>query len=291
MELYSANDYQLISKYCLSLEKEIQSIINFIDTFNPNYILLNRVSDTEQQSYYYTDDQLRYLDIINDTSVTPYINLSKMRPHQIVENHYGKELSIKRNGIILANETLPQGYALRHDGYNENQIAQYTIISLASSGTYFIVSNIEYASSQSATEQIVNITWQQQENATDLYGLSYMFSIILEDERCYWHGEGTTYRNLVSLDNNQWTSPLILPNFISSGNDITLKIGSEIGSYWTNSKLLWHEIYRFENNYVEDVIDDGIAEVTVARVGENPQSRYNITTNMVRWPDTYINLL
>lgn len=291
MKLYSANDYQLISKYCLSLEKEIQSIINFIDTFNPNYILLNRVSDSEQQSYYYTDDQLRYLDIINDTSIPSYINLSKMRPHQIVENHYGKELSIKRDGTILANETLPQGYALRHEGYNENQIAQYTIISLASSGTYFIVSNIEYAPSQSATEQIVNITWQQQENATDLYGLSYMFSIILEDERCYWHGEGTTYRNLVSLDNNQWTSPLILPNFISSGNDITLKIGSEIGSYWTNSKLLWHEIYRFENNYVEDVIDDGTAEVTVARVGENPQSRYNITTNMVRWPDTYINLL
>ena len=291
MELYSANDYQLISKYCLSLEKEIQFIVNFIDAFNPNYILLNRVSDSEQQSYYYTDDQLRYLDIINDTSITPYVNLSKMRPHQIVENHYGKELSIKRNGVILTDEKLPQGYALRHEGYNGNQVAQYTIVSLASSGTYFIVTNIEYVPSQSATEQIVNITWQQQENATDLYGLSYMFSVILEDERCYWHGDGTTYRNLISLDNNQWTSPLILPNFISSNNDIILKIGSEIGSYWTNSKLLWHEIYRFVDNYVEDVIDDSAAEVTVARVGENPQSRYTITTNMVRWPNTYINLL
>lgn len=288
MELYSANDYQLLNKYCMSLEKEVQSIVNFIDTFNPNYIILNRVSDSKNKSYYYKDEELFWLNIVQLTEENPCINLSKMRPHQIVENHYGQELFIKRDDIIIPNIKVPQGYSVRHEGYNENQEAQYTVISLASSGTYYIISNIQYAPSDSATQQEVNITWQQQENATDLYGLSYLFSIILEDERCYWHNdnEEALYPYLLSLEGN-WASPLILPNF---KND-TMTIGSYIGSYWTNSKLLWHEVCRFESNYIEDIIDDSATEVTVARVGEKPQSRYNITTNMVSWPNTYINLL
>jgi hypothetical protein len=173
---------QLLSKYVKSIDTSIQAVVDFIDIFYRNYILVNRASDYRDDNnnsvFYYTDAQLVYLDIINDVEDPTYINLSKMRPHQIVENHFGTSLNIKYNGSLLS-ETIPQGYALRHEGFDSEGNVHYSVISFASSGAYYILQDIQYTSNGFV------LMWSLQENATDIYGLNYLFSILWPDERCY----------------------------------------------------------------------------------------------------------
>jgi hypothetical protein len=132
--------------------------------------------------------------------------------------------------------------------------------------------------------------WSLQENATDIYGLNYLFSILWPDERCYWHDTD----NLINWQLQQ--SPIILPNFnLDENEDRIVKIGSKNNSLWTISKLLWHEaIYKKTDSnahYVEDIIDDSQRKISTARVGEVTQSRYTITSNLAYWAQIYFNLL
>lgn len=294
MKLYSTkatnsieDQDQLLSKYVKSIDTSIQSVVNFIDTFYRNYILVNRASDYRDDNnrsvFYYTDAQLVWLDVIDDEEEPTYINLSKMRPHQVVENHYGIPLNIKYNGNLLT-EVVPQGYALRHEGFDSEGNAHYGVISFASSGAYYILQDIQYTSNGFV------LIWSLQENATDIYGLNYLFSILWPDERCYWHNTD----NLINWQLQQ--SPIILPNFIFDENDDRIvKIGSKNNSLWTTSKLLWHEaIYKKTDSnarYVEDIIDDSQREISTTRVGEVSQSRYTITSNLAHWAQIYFNLL
>ena len=132
---------QTYAKYCLEVDQDILSVCNFIDNFNPNYNILNRnfQPGTTTTSLYYTTEQLVTLGILNIQNNTIKVCVDKMLTHQIVENTFGQTIiaGYSTDTLDTYSQEVPQGYAVRHDGY-QNNIAMFTVISLASSGSYYI---------------------------------------------------------------------------------------------------------------------------------------------------------
>jgi len=139
MRLYNighgSNHFQTLRKYCLQLDHQIDALKRFIDNFNANYIILN-LPDTKGRTYY-NPEQLISLGILKTDLEHPEIYTSidptKMITHQVIDNVYQKNLYIYGNHAKI----IPQGFAVRHDGYKTDQTTKYSIIPLANSGSYY----------------------------------------------------------------------------------------------------------------------------------------------------------
>ena len=266
--LYTLEEEQLVKKYIKELNNSINAIMHFIDTFNPNYKLLNTPAPTGKT--YFTDDQLANLGILDQFHST--INPEAMKPHYVINNSYGHDYT-----ITGTSELIPQGYAVRHDGYNSDGETEYSIISLASSGTFYVIQDF-VISSYSPTGTTCNITWQLQDNATDNFGQKYVFSLTIPGTRFYYHQGSST----LSFAQFLAEPPYIYPAFGQVPADVF--IGTSTNGVWTSSHLLIHEVYTETsiNNLpvFEDTFDDTTVTIEQTRVGEYPQSRYTINTNI-----------
>lgn len=282
MRLYNighgSNHFQTLRKYCLQLDHQIDTLKRFIDNFNANYIILN-LPDTKGR-FYYSPTQLVSLGILKTDLQHPdtYISIdpTKMITHQVIDNVYQKKLCIWGE----PDKIIPQGFAVRHDGYGTDQTTKYSIIPLANSGSYytlkdFIINTIN--NDEVATE----ITWAWTENATDLYGLNYLFSLVLPGARFYPKSSADGLFQFTA-------SPIYLYNFTSTPADpsiATLNWDEDsqryvTGGLWTTQYLLEHEILLENNNSYEEVFSDSYTKKEQVRVGEYPQSRYIIYTSI-----------
>ena len=241
---YNLKEKQLISKYIQDLEYSINSIINFVDTFNPNYILLN--TPNKEGTRYFSDQELAAANIFQTNTVYP----NNMRPHYVLNNSYGGDINIANSTI-----TVPQGFAVRHDGYTSEGETVYSVISLASSGTYYIVDSftISAINTSSVTCQI---TWQLQDNATDNFGTRYLLSLTVPGARFYYHPTELTPHGWACYKFTQ--SPLIMASF--STNPANPLIATSTSGLWTSSYLLSHENYKYT-----DVGSKTIFEETIKR--------------------------
>lgn len=282
MRLYNIghgfNHFQALRKYCLQLDHQIDTLKRFIDNFNANYIILN-LPDTKNRTYY-SSEQLISLGILNTDSQHPEIYTSidptKMTTHQVIDNVYQKNLHISGE----YDKIIPQGFAVRHDGYRTDQTTKYSIIPLANSGSYYILKDfiINTINNDDVTAEI---TWALTENATDLYGLNYLFSLVLPGARFYPKNSQNGFFPFTA-------SPIYLYNFTSTPADpniATLNWNEDseeyvTGGLWTTQYLLGHEILLENNNSYEEVFSDGYTKTEQVRVGEYPQSRYIIYTSI-----------
>lgn len=273
MRLYSVenglNQIQLLKKYCLQLDHQIDTLKRFINNFNANYIILNLPDN--QSRYYYNNQQLEQLGILlrdeNSNEQNPpykYINPEKMLTHQVLDNVYEKDLYIYNTQKLI-----PQGFAVRHDGYNVDQTINYSIIPLANSGSYYTVQDfvIKEIGNNSVTTEI---TWELAENATDLYGLNYLFSLVLPGSRFFPQSSDGLFAFT--------SSPIYLFNFIST--PALPGIATTNKGLWNIQYLLGHEFLLKKNNSYEEVTDDNYIKTQQVRVGEYPQSRYIIYTTI-----------
>lgn len=299
--------YKTYTKYCYELDNDIISVCNFIDVFNPNYMILNRKYQYQSgiQYSYYSNEQLiqlkilNYLnvDINNDGENDIVIYVDKMLMHQIVENTFGKTIYVgySDNDNVNALQAVPQGYAVRHDGFKDNK-AIYTIISLASSGSYYVpLITLENGNTW-------KITWTLVEHATDLYGLSYSFSWLSPGDRLFYNNmQYGQFLDTCTLLLRDMTMPTaIIPN--QNNNRIYLGAatsetnGSQISSPWTTDMVLFYEtmIYYPQNNIIllEEISEDSTYNTSIVRVEEKPQSRYIINTNLENiqsWNNIFFN--
>ena len=268
MRLYSIKNgikqLQVLKKYCIQLDNRINALKRFIDNFNANYVVLN-LPDTHGRVYY-NNDQLETIGIlVKRDNQYSFINPSKMITHQVIDNTYQKDLFIYGN----EQDRVPQGFAVRHDGYNTEQEANYSIIPLANSGSYYTVSDFQVEEID-GDNIICKVTWVHTENATDLYGLYYLFSLVLPGSRFYYHNEDGLY-NLTS-------SPIYLFNFTATPSNPTIATSNY--GLWTTTYVLSHEMYTINDDTYEEVFDDASVKTEQIRVGEYPQSRYIIYTNI-----------
>jgi len=282
MRLYNighgSNHFQTLRKYCLQLDHQIDALKRFIDNFNANYIILN-LPDTKNRTYY-NSEQLISLGILKTDSEHPEIYTSidptKMITHQVIDNVYQKNLHIYGDPAKI----IPQGFAVRHDGYRADQTTKYSIIPLANSGSYYTLKDF-VINTINNDEVTTEITWAFTENATDLYGLNYLFSVVLPGARFYPKNSSDGFFPFI-------TSPIYLYNFTSTPADpsiATLNWDEDsqeyvTGGLWTTQYLLGHEVLLENNNSYEEVFGDSYTKTEQVRVGEYPQSRYIIYTSI-----------
>ena len=158
MRLYNiehgSNHLQTFRKYCLQLDHQIDALKRFIDNFNANYIILN-LPDTKNRTYY-SPEQLLSLGILKSdlehSETYASIDPTKMITHQVIDNVYQKNLYIYGDQTKI----VPQGFAVRHDGYRTDQTTKYSIIPLANSGSYYILKDfiIKTISNDDVTTEI-----------------------------------------------------------------------------------------------------------------------------------------
>lgn len=279
MRLYSAdlkldND-TLFKKYCLNLDQKINSVVNFIDNFNPNYLLVNTPNNYGQT--FYSTENLYNLGILIQENNILYINPNKLKAHEVVSNTFQQDVFIYGTTIVV-----PQGSAVRCDGFNGDS-AQYSIIPLASSGSYYVLKNIQISSYTSSTT-ICALSWVNTDNATDIYGLNYLFSLVVPGSRFYFHpivhGPQTIDGMAIFNPDGQW---LKYDNFIQTPAQVC--IGTSENGIWNSNYLLSHEIYTQKkldtNQYLyEEISGDEMVKVEETRLGESLQSSYIITTNL-----------
>lgn len=288
MKLYNVqeiNHYQVWSKYCNDLDNSINAIVNYIDLFCPNYRILNLPN--KDNLCYLSNDQLHQADIL-EFGDTPdghiYVNLGYMKPHNVLDNTFQEEIGISGSYTWAQTVKIPQGYALRHDGYDSEGNIKYSIVSLASSGSYYVIdsftiTNIDTANSKVTTQ----LTWRLVDNATDIYGKNYLFSLTLPGSRFYYHGA----QNNISLE-LLGESPFITANFANS--PANPKIATSKQGLWTHQHILMSEIEQHKDDNVEEVFGDTLISIEETRIGEYPQSRYTINTDIQNFDnDIYVN--
>jgi len=265
MKLYSinsTNNKQVLKKNIVDLDKRINALRDYIDIFNANYQILN-LSNQEGQSYY-SDQQLRDIQIIYNDTIWP----KKMRTHQIWDNTTGRDISISGTHKILY-----PGFALRHDGYNSDQSVNFSIIPLASSGAYYVLKDLSISSFIN-NQLTLQMNWIFQDNATDIYGLNYILSLAIPGSRFYFHPDSSNSCSLMAWTN----SPIIIPSF--NNTPASPIIATSTDGVWTTSHVLNYEIQLENSEVFEEVFDDSSATVSETRIGEYPQSRYTIITDM-----------
>lgn len=272
MKLYSsqqAQNFQLLKKYCFDVDADIQDIVNFIDTFNANYIVLNKNAVNDSTIQYYTEAQLTTIGILDISN--SLLDITKMSPHQIVQNIFKKTMYVQYNS---RRDEIPQGYALRHDGFKSDGTIAYSIISLSSSGSYYVVQRTELERRRVGLEtaSYLKVYWTLQEHATDLYGLEYLINLLLPGSRFFYHSSSSI--NMCPL----FATPMIIGSFGSSPSDP--RLATKGGSLWDINNLLEYDIVLYHDNSIEDVFCDSTHRTSAVRVGEYPQSRYTINTEM-----------
>ena len=285
MELYSFlnnDDWQLYKKYCVALDRQIDSVVCFIDTFNPNYMIINRSFKQENiNAAYYTRGQLEALGILYSENGKIYVNLNKMMPHQIVENTYESSIWVIDSDSI--EKEVHQGYAIRLDGFNSEGNPTYTIISLASSGSYYILTNTS-CKDISGDNANVTLTWSLLDNATDIYGKDYKFSVLLPGSRLFYRSNNNNHSMMRTLG---VSNPISIASFrqnniiIGGGSISAFEPSQNPDILWTvGSSNIDSEFCIYTNGAYETVCCDQKTKVTTVRVDESPQSRYTIDTNL-----------
>ena len=298
MKLYSFDsiaDFQLLKKTCFELDNKINSIIHFIDTFNPNYIILNRKERKGEDTYsYYTEQGLVDLGIkeisedstedVDDNDII--INLYKMFPHQLIENTYGKDIYFRTTeGEDYSHNIVVQGYAIRHDGYNSDGDIQYSVIPLSPSGGYYLLTN-KVLQKENNTYNLIT-TWSYDERAIDKYGLNSVISVCLPGTRFYYNiNDGSPKLRPITMEER---GTYVADNYAGSIMDanqwlICARDESNCLSLWDNTVILGHEIVLFDNNTSEELFVDESYTTSKLRVGESPKSRYIINTNLTSNP-------
>lgn len=275
MRLYNTtnnNSLQTLKKYCIQLDRRINTIKRFIDNFNANYIVLNLPDAHSPARFYFSDSQLEQIGIlIKEGTNYKYINPEKMTTHQVIDNTYQRDLFIYTSDE--EKPLIPQGFAVRHDGYNTDQTVNYSIIPLANSGSYYTINNFIVTSIE-ANKTNCRIDWVHTENATDLYGLTYLISLVKPGSRFYYHNPDGLYTFS--------PSPMYLFNFTATPTE--QNIATSNNGLWTTQYLLGHEMLNItttsSKDSYEEVFDDCSVKTEQVRVGEYPQSRYIIYTNM-----------
>ena len=149
----------------------------------------------------------------------------------------------------------------------------------ANSGSYYILKDfiIKTISNEDVTTEI---TWAFTENATDLYGLNYLFSVVLPGSRFYPKNSPDGLFPFTA-------SPIYLYNFTSTPVNPSIATLNKLsdnqyvtGGLWTTQYLLGHEVLLENSNSYEEVFGDEYTKTEQVRVGEYPQSRYIIYTSV-----------
>ena len=145
MKLYSIDsrndNYQLLRRYTLGIDADINEVVHFIDSFNPNYCTLNQTAQNSSTVMYLTREQLENLGILEEEDNKLYVILNLMHPHQVLINNYGQNLYYQDiNGIVYE---ILQGYAIMHEGYNETLQPKFSIVAIGGSGAYYAFTGVK----------------------------------------------------------------------------------------------------------------------------------------------------
>lgn len=306
MKIYSFDSeqsQQLIKKTYKELDNEITNIVNYIDNFIPNYVILNRKYTTDNiiASFYPTDSSGFINNIVyrNDEDEKIYINLPNMLPHQLVENTFGEDIYVIINGSTT--ETVPQGFAVCHNGYDSEDNILYSILPLSPSGGYFILTDIQPGENNSLLT-----TWTYDERAIDKYGLQDIVSFCLPGARFFYNqndtensDEDSNYDKIKKIDNHTYTRIEVSNyNSITPNSEWLLCCGVEginDNNPVINPSAVWNKNFILDHNIIsyikyikdnttyyaaEEVFVDEIIETSQLRVGESPKSNYIINTNL-----------
>lgn len=287
MKLYAGKktDSQYLQKSCLDIDRNINALVHYIDNFCPNYRILNLPNSN---NFTYIPNNMlgpTGANIVFNREGHTWVNPDNMHPHNVLDNTFQEDIGIgNTTSPSWANaKKVPEGYALRHDGYDSNGNVKYSIISLASSGTYYVIDSFIITNISNSTVT-TNIQWRLQDNATDIYGKNFLFSLTVPGSRFYYHHEngGDTIQSLGN-------SPFIIANFANT--PATPVIATSKNGIWNTGHILMHEIELINNGNVEDVFGDDVTLVDEVRIGEYVQSRYTINTDIKNIDNNiYVNL-
>lgn len=261
-------EYQLAKKYIKGVDQHLTSVINFMDFYNANYIIINKE---------YTAGGKHFLPnswFLNDGD----INYESLLPHQIVINNFkpsGCDIRCHDEKV----DTLQEGYALICCGYKADGITpHYLIVSLDASGAYYVLT---YSS-------LTQTTWNHTDNAIDQYGTTYNFTLVPVGIRYYYHGTNNTSWKTWNAGEN-----IIYNITLDDNDDVTAHITTCLQTYWTADHILSHEIYGVAKNSaaVEEIYctEEQVVGQTIVR--GNNVSYHRLKTNLqncTNW-DFYIN--
>lgn len=122
---------QTWKKYMFDLDTRLNNVINYIDLFNPNFIILNYQYPKEKWENisqplltYYSDEELITIDdssdedlidtsIITQSGNNYIVNVYKLMPHQGIINKYGPNVYLRFSpSQTLIEDKLPEGYII-----------------------------------------------------------------------------------------------------------------------------------------------------------------------------------
>lgn len=293
MKLYSIDsrndNYQLLRRYTLGIDADINEVVHFIDSFNPNYCTLNQTAQHSSTVMYLTREQLENLGILEEEDNKLYVILNLMHPHQVLINNYGQNLYYQDiNGIVYE---ILQGYAIMHEGYNETLQPKFSIVAMGGSGAYYAFTGVK-------TDDNANwyINYELIDHAVDLYGLNYLWSIIFPWQRIYYLPDTTKGLCAISTINPYGYDRFTINAWNMSGSTRQINLGTQDQTIWTAQYLLNYDFIIYKQSTratIEEVFDDGYGISSQVRVDETPQSRYTINSKMAAAihsnPDLYIN--
>ena len=293
MKLYSIDsrndNYQLLRRYTLGIDADINEVVHFIDSFNPNYCTLNQTAQNSSTVMYLTREQLENLGILEEEDNKLYVILNLMHPHQVLINNYGQNLYYQDiNGIIYE---ILQGYAIMHEGYNETLQPKFSIVAIGGSGAYYAFTGVK-------TDDNANwyINYALIDHAVDLYGLNYLWSIIFPWQRIYYLPDTTKGLCAISTINPYGYDRFTINAWNMSGSTRQINLGTQDQTVWTAQYLLNYDFIIYKQSTratIEEVFDDGYGISSQVRVDGTPQSRYTINSKMAAAihsnPDLYIN--
>lgn len=239
--------WQLYAKYCIKLDERISSVQNFIDTFSPNYLILNY--DYGGGKTFYTTEELQTeaVNIVSIENNTIYVNINNLMPHQVLYNNFGQDIYIRllqNNNWTLTQYIIPQGYGIVKKDYND-----FYVMSLDAMGDFYILNSCEIDGQGIVAHFILK------EKAVLTYGTDYNFSLAPDISR--W-----IYRSLTP-ENPDYTLKKIdssILSLVAKSNDY--KIALESGELWQqNRSILSYDILQEQDRgnvsfHLEEVFCD-----------------------------------
>ncbi len=267
---------QLAKKYVLDLDKEITSIVNFLDFINPNYIVLNKEYVAAGFNFL-SDAQLSTLGIIHRIPVVGdndkiYIELDKMWKHSIIINNFGQgRVFVRWQGEEV--DTLDEGFALIARGSTVDYKPYYSIVSLDSSGSYYTLKSI------ASDGEKLTYNWLYYENATDDFGTKYLFTVVAPGVRFIYWGNSSSLKYI-----GDYTAPISVTTYAYHNDDVYIATVS--GTYWTLSNPLGYDILDIQpnvtqtNRTMEEVFCDDFSITSSAIVDSQAVARHRIDTNL-----------
>ena len=266
--LLSHKSWQMIKKYCVDLDSNIQTLQHYIDFKNPNYIILNYVYNNQNEENFYSVQNLIDLEICrtDENLAVTGINIDKLYAGQIIYNNFGTTLSLYNNNILLDITLLP-GFALfKMLSLNPS----FLIIALDSEGDFYIISNIE----KDGTVIFKNIS-----HATASYGLYYLFSMVADNAR--WVFRNNTIDYLSCYKPNNWQGFTLMSwSWDEEHEERDCYITTKYGTLWTVTSTISNEIMSSNGVSYEEIGCDCWTETYSKGIDKGSVSFYSINTNM-----------